>query len=113
MRQAGVLAAAGVVALETMVERIGDDHRRSKALARGLAPIPGLHLELGTPHTNMLFVSLDQHSPMSTEQVIKRLAERGVLIDWAGERLFRLVTHYWIDDEDVTSAIAAFSEVLC
>jgi threonine aldolase len=113
MRQAGVLAAAGIVALETMVERIGEDHRRAKALATGLSPIPNLSLELGSPHTNMLFVSLAQGAPLSAGQVVKRLAERGVLIDMAGERLFRLVTHYWIDDEAVTCVISAFSEVLC
>ena len=55
MRQAGILAAAGIVALETMVERLADDHRRARMLAEGLKEIPGIVLDPGTPYTNMVF----------------------------------------------------------
>ena len=55
MRQAGILAAAGIVALETMVERLADDHRRARMLAEGLKEIPGIALDPGTPYTNMVF----------------------------------------------------------
>lgn len=112
MRQAGVLAAAGIVALETMVDRLAEDHARARRLAQGLARIPGLRLDEGTPHTNMVYLSLDEAIPLSAEQVVERLAERGVKVGAVGPRQFRLVTHYWIDDEAVDCAVEAFRQVL-
>ncbi len=112
MRQAGVLAAAGIVALETMVDRLSEDHARARRLALGLSRIPGLKLDEGTPHTNMVYLSLDEAVPLNAEQVVKRLAERGVKVGAVGVRQFRLVTHYWIDDEAVDCAVEAFGQVL-
>jgi threonine aldolase len=112
MRQAGVLAAAGVVALQSMVERLADDHRHARQLAQGLATIPGLVLDPGTPKTNMLFCSLADGVPLSASQVAAALAERGLRVGVVAPRRFRLVTHYWIGDEDVTQAVAAFRDVL-
>ncbi len=112
MRQAGVLAAAGIVALETMIERLAEDHERARKLADGLARIPGLVIDAG-PATNMVFISLaEDTAPLTASQVVERLAERGVKIGKAGHNTFRLVTHYWIDDEAVERAVAAFGEVL-
>jgi threonine aldolase len=113
MRQAGVLAAAGIVALETMVERMVDDHTRALALARGLAEIPCVILDPGSPHTNMVFLTLAEDAPVaSTRQAAAQLAERGVRVGVVGTRRFRLVTHYWIDEEAVEKAVAAFRSVL-
>jgi len=113
MRQAGVLAAAGIVALETMVDRLFDDHKRARSLAQGLAQIPGLILDPGTPYTNMVFLSLEDDAQIGTAgQVARRLADQGVKVGVVGERRFRLVTHYWIDDEAVEQAINAFQTVL-
>jgi threonine aldolase len=112
MRQAGVLAAAGIVALETMIERLAEDHERARKLADGLARIPGLVID-ARPATNMVFISLaEDTAPLTASQVVERLAERGVKIGKAGHNTFRLVTHYWIDDEAVERAVAAFGEVL-
>ena len=112
MRQAGVLAAAGVVALQGMVDRLADDHRRARLLAQGLADIPGLVLDPGTPKTNMLFCSLVQDVSLSASQVAAALAERGVRVGAVGSRRFRLVTHYWIGDDDIPQVVSAFREVL-
>jgi threonine aldolase len=112
MRQAGVLAAAGVVALQSMVERLADDHRHARQLAQRLETIPGLVLDPGTPKTNMLFCSLADGVPLSASQVAAALAERGLRVGVVAPRRFRLVTHYWIGDEDVTQAVAAFRDVL-
>jgi len=112
MRQAGVLAAAGVVALQSMVERLADDHRRARLLAQGLAAIPGLALDPGTPKTNMLFCSLAEDVPLGAAQVAAALAQRGVRVGVVAPRRFRLVTHYWIGDDDVTHAVGAFREAL-
>ena len=113
MRQAGILAAAGIIALECMVDRLAEDHVRAKRLAEGLAKIPSLVLDPGTPYTNMIFLELaPETSPLTAREVAQRLAERSILVGVAGERRFRLVTHYWIDDEGVEQALAAFGAVL-
>ncbi|RMF43752.1 MAG: low-specificity L-threonine aldolase [Anaerolineae bacterium] len=112
MRQAGVLAAAGLVALQEIVPRLEEDHRRARALADGLRAIPGIRLDPGTPHTNMVYLSLEPALPVDAADVAARLKARGVLVGVVGARRFRLVTHYWIDDESVSTAVEAFREVL-
>jgi threonine aldolase len=112
MRQAGILAAAGIVALETMVDRLTEDHARARRLAKGLASIPGLNLDPGTPFTNMIFAGLAEHVHLDTREIIRRLAEHGVQVGVAGKRRFRLVLHYWIDDVGVEQTLLAFQEVL-
>lgn len=112
MRQAGILAAAGIVALETMIDRLSEDHARARRLAEGLRAIPGLVLELGMPMTNMVFVSLAPEVVLSSEQVLQKLKARSVLVGATSARQFRLVTHYWLDDAGVEKTIQAFSESL-
>lgn len=117
MRQAGVLAAAGMVALETMVDRLAEDHYRAKCLAQGLASIPGLELDPGSPATNMIFLNLakgtqQQAKPLQAQEVARRMAEKGVRVGVVGPQRFRLVTHYWIDDAAVERAVAAFGQAL-
>jgi threonine aldolase len=112
MRQAGILAAAGIVAMETMVDRLADDHSRAKCLAQGLSSIPELILDPGTPYTNMVFLSLTQGVPYNASQVATRLKEHNVRVGVVGARRFRLVTHYWIDDEAVERAVEAFRKVM-
>jgi len=112
MRQAGVLAAAGIIALEKMVPRLGEDHARARALAEGLSKNRGLVLDADTPATNMVFMNLSDGVQMSATSVADELKHHGVLAGVAGERRFRLVTHYWIDGEAVERAVAAFAAVL-
>ncbi len=112
MRQAGVLAAAGIVALETMVERLAEDHARARALADGLRAIPGVILDPGTPATNMVFLTLADDVPMNADQTAEKLAALGVLVGVTGARRFRLVLHYWVDDAGVQQTVTAFRQVL-
>jgi threonine aldolase len=112
MRQAGVLAAAGIVALDKMVSRLGEDHERARKLAEGLRSIPGLKLEPGTPATNMVFFDLAPEVRPSTEALESRLRALGILIAASGPRRFRFVTHYWIDDEAVERTVAAMADAL-
>jgi threonine aldolase len=112
MRQAGILAAAGIVALETMVDRLAEDHARARRLAEYLAQIPGIELNPGTPQTNMVFLSLSDEVPLTAEEVAARLDARGVKVGVVAPRQFRLVTHYWIDDLAVERAAAEFSQAL-
>ncbi len=111
MRQAGVLAAAGIVALETVLPRLGEDHIRARALAEGLRIIPGLVVE-GEPATNMVYLHLTDDLSLDAAQVAERLQLRGVRVGVVGPRRFRLVTHYWIDNDAVLRAVDAFGEVL-
>jgi len=111
-RQAGVLAAAGIVALETMTERLGEDHRRAKTLARGLAAINDLELIYPDPPSNMVFARLAEESPVSMPELSTRLAETGVKINAVDDRRFRLVTHYWVDDAGIDQAVEAFRIIL-
>lgn len=112
MRQAGILAAAGIVALETMVHRLAEDHARARLLADGLAGNPGIFLDPGSPATNMVFCSLSEDVPVSAPEVSRSLERFGVRVGIVGSRRFRLVTHYWIDDNGVAQAVKAFGEVL-
>ena len=112
MRQAGIVAAAGIVALEQVVPRLKEDHQRARDLASGLAALPGVILDPGSPQTNMVYLTLDEYIPMDARETANRLKARGVLVGVVGERRFRLVTHYWIDDEAVQRTVDIFSTVL-
>jgi threonine aldolase len=118
MRQAGIIAAAGIVALEKMVDRLHEDHQRAARLADGLRNTPGVILDPGTPQTNMVFLNLAQETvsmdagALDAGAVAARLADHGVLVGVTGRHRFRLVTHYWIDDADVDRAVDAFRAVL-
>jgi threonine aldolase len=112
MRQAGILAAAGIVALETMTGRLSEDHARARNLASGLREVPGLVLGQEIPATNMVFLSLDPSVKSKAEEVADNLKEHGILVGVTGARSFRLVLHYWINDIGVDQTITAFRSVL-
>ncbi len=112
MRQAGILAAAGIVALETMVDRLAEDHARAKLLAQGLAALPSMVLDPGSPYTNMIFCSLAPEVPQNAAQVAAGLAQMGIKVSVVGSKRFRLVTHCWVSDEDVRRTVTGFAQVL-
>lgn len=111
MRQAGVLAAAGLISLEKMIGRLGQDHVRAKNLFEGLKQVKGLKLE-ASPASNMIYFDLADRITLTENQIIEEMKKYDVLVDWAGPRRFRLVTHYWVDDAGVEKAIKGFAEVL-
>ncbi|MEK6751879.1 MAG: low-specificity L-threonine aldolase [Chloroflexota bacterium] len=111
MRQVGVLAAAGLISLEKMTGRLGQDHARAKSLFEGLKQARGLKLE-ASPSSNMIYFDLADHVTLTDDQIIEEMKKRGVLVDWAGARRIRLVTHYWVDDAGVEKAIKGFAEIL-
>ena len=111
MRQAGVLAAAGLISLEKMSTRLGQDHARAKSLFEGLKQVKGLKLD-ASPSSNMVYFDLLDEVKLSVNQIVDEMKKRGVLVDWAGPRRFRLVTHYWVDDAGVANTLKALAEVL-
>lgn len=112
MRQAGVLAAAGIVALEQMVERLPQDHARAKRLADSLAGIAGIEFPLGKPQSNMVFVQLNPNVSLSASEVAARLASHSIKVGVTGPRMFRMVLHYWVEDNGIDRTLKAFQEVL-
>jgi len=111
MRQVGVLAAAGVVALENMVDRLREDHLRARQLSGTLAELPGVVLDYETPATNMIFLRLEADAPISGEEVERRFAEKGIKIKASEGGQMRLVIHYWIDDGALAQVTEAFKEL--
>jgi threonine aldolase len=107
MRQSGVLAGAGLYALDHHLERIPEDHRRARALAEGVAEIPGLSVV--HPETNIVMVDLESPE-LSPEALLESLSSRGVLMVAFGPSRLRAVTHLDIDDSGVEQALAALEE---
>ena len=111
MRQAGILAAAGIVALEDMVDRMAEDHENARLLAEGLAATPGIGLDPQKIQTNIIYFDVVKPG-VSAADVTKGLRGRGVLVSPFSASRIRVVTHYGISREDVERTVAAMGEVL-
>lgn len=113
MRQAGILAAAGIVALNEMVERLADDHAHARMLAEGLAQIPGVLVDVDKVRTNMVFFNLADDVGLTPDEVTRRMRETaGVYVGTNGSRGFRAVTHYWIGTEEVRTFLSSLKDAL-
>lgn len=110
MRQAGIIAAAGIVALNTMVDRLAEDHDNARLLAEGLAELPGLRLDPTTVRTNI--VIFDVTAAIGASGLAARLKDRGILCSLPGPNRIRMVTHYGIVRSDIERALQAAREVL-
>lgn len=108
MRQAGVIAAAGIFALDHMVQRLAEDHENACRLAYGLAEIQGIILDPETVHTNIIFFATQGNR---NRELAAKLAARGILID-SEKQLARMVTHYGIGREDIDVLLRSVSEVM-
>ncbi len=111
MRQAGVLAAAGIVALETMTARLADDHANARHLADGLSEMPGIQLAPANVRTNIVYINLTPSSPPAAE-IVARLQDRGILVLATGPQQLRAVTHYGISRGDIDRALNSVFESL-
>ncbi|MDX3382368.1 low-specificity L-threonine aldolase [Streptomyces niveiscabiei] len=113
MRQAGLIAACGIVALTEMVDRLADDHANAARLAAGLAGVPGLRLDPEPPRTNMVFFSVDPEATAhTTASFIDAAHARGVRVAELGRDRIRAVTHSGVDAGDVDHAVTVLAEVL-
>ncbi len=110
MRQAGVLAAAGLIALEHSPRHLMEDHRNARLMARGLAQIPGIRIDPAKVQTNIVIFDVGG-TGIAAAEISARLKERGILINPVNNTLMRLVTHYDVDREGCEIALAAMAEV--
>ena len=111
MRQAGVIAAAGLVAMDTMIDRLADDHANAKKLAEGLANIDGLSVDPERIQTNIVIFQVDS-SVASAQEFIAALERQEVKVTYPGQRSIRMVTHRHIDGSDVDEALVRVSKVV-
>ena len=110
MRQAGIIAAPGIVALETMVDRLAEDHANARTLAEGLAELPGVILDPKTVQSNIVIFGLAPS--ISTSAFLGKLAADGVRANATGPQRVRMVTHYGIVAEDIQLALQACRRAL-
>ncbi|MDR0376280.1 MAG: low-specificity L-threonine aldolase [Spirochaetaceae bacterium] len=111
MRQAGILAAAGIVALTRQTARLAEDHLRAKELARSLAGIPGIEIRPEETDINMVFFAFPPaRSPGAAARITELFKAQGILINPPDEGMFRFVTHYWIGGRELETITAACRE---
>ena len=115
MRQAGVIAAAGIVALERMVDRLAEDHANARALAEGVARLPGLSVDLASVQTNIVIFGVERGgaaaSAAATAELVAGCAARKVKIHAIGPSSIRCVTHKDVDAEDIARTLDAVAEI--
>jgi threonine aldolase len=107
MRQAGVLAAAGIVALTSMVDRLAEDHANAQRLAEGLAETRGIRVEVGRVRTNIVYFQVEVPG-VNAPELVRRLAAEGVKVLPTGPRQMRAVTHHPLTADDVEAALEGF-----
>ncbi len=111
MRQAGIVAAAGVVALTEMIERLSDDHVNARELAEGLNKLPGISVDPTTIETDIVIFELD-HPTLTPAQLSAGLKERGVLLNPIGGKQLRAVTNYHVSADDIEHTVHTVAAVL-
>ena len=111
MRQTGVIAAAGIKALEEMVDRLAKDHENARRLAEGIARISGLSIEPAKVQTNIIYFELDEDR-MTPKELVTELDKKEVKLLSVGARRLRAVTHYGISAEDIDLTVKALGEVM-
>lgn len=111
MRQAGVIAAAGVVALETMVDRLADDHANARRLAEGLATLPGIGIDLSRVETNIVIFFVKRED-LDAPGLVVKLGERGVKCFNIDHERVRMVTHKDVDQDGIDHALGVMGQIL-
>lgn len=111
MRQCGVIAAAGIVALEQMVDRLAEDHANARQFAEGIATVPGIEIDPTRVETDIVIFGVDSQW-MPASQLVGALRARGVQVSATGPVHIRAVTHYGISAADVDTAVAAVREAM-
>ena len=111
MRQAGLIAAAGIFSLENMIDRIADDHVNAKELAYELHKIKTISINPEQVYTNIVFI-YNKNTKISNKQLLNELEKNNIKIDYKGNSKFRLVTHSGFKKRDINSVVKVFKEIL-
>ncbi len=111
MRQAGVLAAAGIVALQEMVARLSEDHLLARKLAEGVSEIAGLHVNVDLVKTNIVFFEIEP-ARLQVDEFSRQVAHHGIRVLPLGPHQIRAVTHYHITSEDIDRTLAVIRSVM-
>jgi threonine aldolase len=111
MRQAGIIAAAGITALEEMTDRLAEDHDNARRLANGISRIEGLEIDLSKVQTNIIYFRIDA-GRIACPIFLERLKAKGVRALQTGPDSIRMVTHFGIGEEDIDDAVEAIEAVL-
>jgi len=110
-RQAGIIAAAGIVALEKMIDRLVEDHQNARILAEGINRLPGLKIDFFTVQTNIVVFEVAD-SDISAKWLMEKLREKGILISGFTPRVLRMVTHKDVDRKDIYQTLNILEEIL-
>jgi len=111
MRQAGIIAAAGIIALEQMVDRVAEDHINAQCLAEGISKIDGLSIDLSKVRTNIIYFNFVMDR-LTADEFLTRLAKKGIKLLSTGPSRFRMVTHYGISSKDIDATLVAMRQVM-
>jgi threonine aldolase len=111
LRQAGVLAAPGIIALEKMVDRLAEDHANARQLAEGLSAIPGLQVDVDGVETNIILCNIKE-TGLSNEQFLARLKEDGILAVPFDDGIIRFVTHREVTSDMVEMAVQRIRKLI-
>tara|TARA_Y100001968_G_C19385358_1_gene732551 strand:+ start:278 stop:1312 length:1035 start_codon:yes stop_codon:yes gene_type:complete len=111
MRQAGLIASAGIFSLDNMVDRISNDHENAKILAYELDKLNNIEINLDYVYTNIIFI-YNRHSKVSNKELLNELEKNNIKIDYKGNSKFRLVTHSGFKKDDINSVVTVFKEIL-
>ncbi|PYO03368.1 MAG: hypothetical protein DMD91_01325 [Candidatus Rokuibacteriota bacterium] len=115
MRQAGIIAAAGIVALDRMVARLAEDHANARTLAEGVAKLPGIGIDLATVQTNIVIFRVGavgtRSAETATQEIVQGCAARKVKVHAIGPAAIRCVTHKDVDADDIRRTVDAIAEI--
>ncbi|MDD2954716.1 MAG: low-specificity L-threonine aldolase [Oscillospiraceae bacterium] len=111
MRQCGILAAAGIIAVETMTQRLEEDHENARYLAGRLLELPGVELDLSRVQINMVFFSLDS-GRLSEVEFVEAMGREGIRIGGTEDGLYRFVTHWGVTRKDVDRTVETMGRIL-
>jgi threonine aldolase len=111
LRQSGFLAAAGLVALEEMIQRLKEDHENALLLGKELAKIPGIKVDMDDIHLNMVFFDM-KDTGYDSDQLVEEFFKRGIKINGAEDGMMRFVTNYWVSTEAVHHVVKTMKELV-
>jgi len=110
MRQAGIIASAGIYSLQNNIDRLSEDHARMRSLAEAISSLDSFSIDMETVQTNMAYINVDEEK-FSADDVVNKLANKGIDLYSTGPQDIRAVAHLDVDDEGIEQAISAFQSL--